>query len=543
VIGNTWAVASSYLSSYMASSDHNADGRALMRRLEEYVDDDDAENLKILFANEQDFGELSTLLKISDYSILHHAAEYGKFDALRTMIETFPFEAMDSRAPYGGRTLLMSAAEHGHRDLLWLCHDALQEKCRQETDRSAIESVRRQLGYETEIDRFDDRWKRLVNSKDNDGMTPLWLAVENRHLQCAVELLKWEAETDQRTHSVDIVYGWVARGVTECESLLFDLVLNAKREDMCVAVESYQQKNGRWEYGINPHKLRLMRTLGCSVTMNDGAAIRDLLSNEQDASAVAGELATFFASPLIRAVRSEKFSALQAMFELLPIDTLQTCEPLTGFNVLMQAAERGRSDVIMNYHRTLRDRYLDENLNTSQTYLSHIASTLRERFGFGKKAESFESQWDNIVNAQDRNGDTALLLAIKNNHELCVRVLLALRANIYIKNHAGQSSVSLAYYTDLYPAIRTIFWGFLNPEDQPHTKTVGKWHTPGETATTSEPMSNSSDSQRELLIYEWADAQAQKAFEEQVKGWVERIELEGLAAYAGGLACKDKLSG
>src|SRR5690606_17442888 len=196
------------------------------------------------------------------------------------------------------------------------------------------------------------------------------------------------------------------------------------------------------------------------------------------------------------------------MLELLPIDTLQTCEPLTGFNVLLQAAERGRSDVIMNYHRTLRDRYLDENLNTSQTYLSQAASRLRERFGFGKKAESFESQWDNIVNAQDRNGDTALLLAIRNKNEQCVRVLLALRANIYIKNYAGQSAVSLAYYTDLYPAIKTIFWRFLNPEDQPHAKRIGQFAPPREVATVLDNSSEFSDQGVDNLMDKQDDAQA-----------------------------------
>lgn len=517
-----------------------------MKTLEAYVDDDDAGELEILFANEQDFGELSALLKVSDYFILHHAAECGKFDALRTMIETFPFEAMGSRAPYTGRTLLMGAAERGQRDLLWLCHDALQTKCRRETECSAIGSVRHQLGYETEIDRFDDRWKQLVNATDRDGTTPLLLAVKNRHLLCVGDLLKWEAAMDRDAcvlnAALDVLYECIGCWTASNEILLFDLVVNAWWEDMYVEQRWYKQ-NQNWVYGIDPHHFQLMRILGCCVTLNDGAAIRVLLSSDQDVSAVANQLTSFFASPVIRAVRDEKFSALQPMLELLPIDVLQGCEDETGFNVLMQAAECGRADVIMNYHRTMRDRYVGEHSNIGQSYLSYAASALKNRLGLGEKVESFDSYWQKIVNAQDKNGDTALLLAIKNKHELCVRVLLALRANIYIKNDAGESSLSMACGTDGSPAIKNIFLRFLNPEDQPHTTRVGQYATPGEMTTASDTSSKSSGKGVNRLIYEWDDEQAQKAFEAQVQTWVARIEQEVLAAYVRDFVDQGKLPG
>lgn len=208
---------------------------------------------------------------------------------------------------------------------------------------------------------------------------------------------------------------------------------------------------------------RAMRVLGCYVMRDDSTRIKDLLFNESDVTLITATLHASKHSPLHWAAARGKAEALSAMIEKLPFDVLDSCTEI-GRNILMLAAEYGHLEIIKNYFRTLREKYMNHYLDTKIMYFSPVEGEIKSRLSCADSpTESFREQWRKIVNAADYEGNTALLLAIKNDHPECARFLLAQQAGLFHLNQAGESGVSIACDLPIGSTMRKVLFGAMPP--------------------------------------------------------------------------------
>lgn len=205
------------------------------------------------------------------------------------------------------------------------------------------------------------------------------------------------------------------------------------------------------ESPFNPHETgsrapcqrTLMHHLAAHVHADDGPAIAALLENQPDCDAVVAGLRASLYSPLHQALAHGKVSALKTLLDRLPLGVWQMRTADTGRTPLMSAAENGHGVVAYDIMREVHARVNNAGRQSLFKRPGFIAA-LTQEFDCEHEAGCPKCNvWLKIVNATDAQGNTALVLAVQNNHVEGTAALLDLAADHEIKNNVGDSAASL----------------------------------------------------------------------------------------------------
>jgi len=208
--------------------------------------------------------------------------------------------------------------------------------------------------------------------------------------------------------------------------------------------------NYLWSYlpGANqeaPRSQVLMQKLVDCVADDNDEELASLLADEQDVALVTAELKQSAYSPWHRAAAQGRAAVMQVMLDKLPLEAWDFRTQESECTAFMLAAEHNHAEILFDFHRTLGKRY-GELPAFSPSAADRAATMIKTRLGYrvNAEADAFRLQWGRIVNAKDRDGNTPLILAVKNDHLICGRVLRILGADVLIQNNQAESARSLA---------------------------------------------------------------------------------------------------
>jgi hypothetical protein len=183
----------------------------------------------------------------------------------------------------------------------------------------------------------------------------------------------------------------------------------------------------------------LIRAFAEAVELDDVVALKALTDTaDQVEDIVAGLLQSDY-SPLHRAAACNKEQCLRVMFDRLPFRVWHFRTTETQSTPLMLAAKNGHAPFIHELNRQFNMRAFGMDM----TYQSGITA----KADFGCEQASGPASlcvWRSIVDASDVDGNTPLLLAVKNHHAHCVRKLLDVGASPSATNHQGDGMLRLA---------------------------------------------------------------------------------------------------
>lgn len=188
----------------------------------------------------------------------------------------------------------------------------------------------------------------------------------------------------------------------------------------------------------------LMSKLAHHVARDDAAEIEMLLTREQNANLVAIELQKSPYSCLHHAAAQGKTKALRSMLGNLPLDVWNSRTQKKRRTPLMLAAQNGHARTIYEFydgfHYHMRQR--------ANLYPGTEPATLHEPhtdYGAVRARQHADQLWKAIVNAQDIDGNTPLLLAVQNNHARCCDALLTVQLTTpETKNRLDDNALSVA---------------------------------------------------------------------------------------------------
>ena len=402
------------------------------------------------------------------HELLTNAVIRGNFNTFRGIVEKKPFDCTSEGTKDALCALLRYAAEHGRIDILRECRQAIWEKSHREcleksslikaapADVNEIDASTRQVFY--------TRWGKLVNGRDLEGNTPLLIALKNKSLDFALQLLAWGADLFLQNSAGESAIGLSDNRVNDPELRAVMGAIVGYEHDYFDGCSSEKASDfvARLAEPVGQQQ-RVMYVLACYVARNDSIRVKDLFCSDNEIRLIADALGKTPYSLLHYAADSYKTDALSAMMEKLPFDV---CDSRTdnGRNVLMLAAKNGHVDIIFTYHRMARDKFINRYLDTDIMYFSSAEAEIKSRSGcVDPPTQSFREQWRNVVNATDHDGNTPLLLAIKNHHPECARLLLANQARVFQTNHAGESAVSIACDLPVGSTMRGILFEAMPP--------------------------------------------------------------------------------
>lgn len=192
------------------------------------------------------------------------------------------------------------------------------------------------------------------------------------------------------------------------------------------------------------------------LSANNAEGIRSLLATNRDVSIALAALHSSAYAALLNAAEQGKSDALYAVLEKLPADVLGIRRACDGRTLMMLAAQNGHARIVVNHHRVMREKSRALSLVSEHALFSYRPTIGK---GYGNSTplgDDFDSQWLDSVNAKDKDGNTPLLLAVKNCHYLCARILLMFRADVHLENLSGQSAFSVASGLCNQPEIREL---------------------------------------------------------------------------------------
>ncbi|OZI43374.1 ankyrin repeat domain-containing protein [Bordetella genomosp. 4] len=200
----------------------------------------------------------------------------------------------------------------------------------------------------------------------------------------------------------------------------------------------------------------LMASLQNYVEREDEAAISKLLDDKESRELIVKGLKQSPYSLLHHAAALRKDAALRVMMKKLPLEVwnlrtkedLQHTPPIVGGRTpIMFAAESNGCDIIVALRDAVEcyiwDRERGGRYGASGQAALEELDALKAEFTCPFGVVSFAGIWLQIINAQDDQGDTPLLLAVKKDRLESVRELLDLGGSAYIRNRLGQNAADL----------------------------------------------------------------------------------------------------
>jgi len=165
----------------------------------------------------------------------------------------------------------------------------------------------------------------------------------------------------------------------------------------------------------------LTTSLSTYVDLDHGDAIRALFSTVNDAQLLTSAIQHAQYAPLHKAIEKGHIEAFRAMVDYLPLEHLIAKTPNTEQSLLMRVAHEGQ-------HRML----------------SWLLSKLFTKFIELHFQDTHPLQtFDDALNEQDADGNTALMLATKAGHEASARVLISFCPNVFVTNRDGLTVLHL----------------------------------------------------------------------------------------------------
>lgn len=194
------------------------------------------------------------------------------------------------------------------------------------------------------------------------------------------------------------------------------------------------------------HTQDLMQNLAEYVASDDDKAIDSLLSNASDVELVVTELKKSGYSCLHRAAEQGKARAMDALLERLPLDVWDLRTYDTGRTAFMLAAQHGHGDIVLSCRRAMQGQPIDSAAASQATMLGYAANLFTAPFSYvaSREPQAAVDRWQHSLNAQDRDGNTSLHLAVLHGDLPCCRTLLLNGANPDITNGQGQRAKDLA---------------------------------------------------------------------------------------------------
>ncbi|MVW78920.1 ankyrin repeat domain-containing protein [Bordetella sp. 02P26C-1] len=177
----------------------------LISRFANAVQSDDPVALKTLLRSSADAARIAAELEVAEYSPLHDAAARGMTDCLKVMFDYLPFRVWNFRTAETQKTPLMLAVENGHAAFI----DELskQAKCRafqMDLTYQAGKTAKADFGCEQASEPASLAVRNsIINARDHDGNTPILLAIQNKHFECARLLRKEGADLSVTNHYGD----------------------------------------------------------------------------------------------------------------------------------------------------------------------------------------------------------------------------------------------------------------------------------------------------------------------------------------------------
>jgi len=203
---------------------------------------------------------------------------------------------------------------------------------------------------------------------------------------------------------------------------------------------------------------KLLQKLIEFIDQDCGAGVRLLLSDVRHLDMIVDEIKKNELKPLHLAVAQQKNQALSALLALLPLALWRLPESTMGFTPLLTAAQNGNGEFIEGLWDAIGNRLLENELSLSTLESDYALYSLMGEFNcvsdVGRPAEKI---WKALVDVKDDQGNTPVLLAVKNNHVKATVLLVKLGADYTMTNSLGESARGLAFSLPANPRIQRLF--------------------------------------------------------------------------------------
>lgn len=177
-------------------------------------------------------------------------------------------------------------------------------------------------------------------------------------------------------------------------------------------------------------RTRLQQALLQHVANNNHEAIRALLIDNHAEEWTGTDEMTFAYSLLHNAIEQGSVQAFEVLVDKLPLDVLKMCTGDTGQTLPMLTVRAEQTAMLRKCISTLCNK-------TAAQYNHFLPHSPQTQYTLA--TVDFRA----VIDAQDRDGNTALIHAVFNGHEPSVDLLCIFLASTLIWNDAGDSVLSL----------------------------------------------------------------------------------------------------
>ncbi|MVW70543.1 ankyrin repeat domain-containing protein [Bordetella sp. 15P40C-2] len=180
------------------------------------------------------------------------------------------------------------------------------------------------------------------------------------------------------------------------------------------------------------------------IVEDDVTALTALLTDSRERARIVAALPDADPSPLHYAAEHGKYKALEACVDNLPFEVWNLRTRDTGRTPLMLAMEKDHAAILPMLKCRLT-AWLDslEYLSADEASDALIDMKIAYDCDFDRQ-DALDTLWHRVVNARDHEGNTPMLLAMKNKHYECCRALLFRDADVDIRNDHNESARLLA---------------------------------------------------------------------------------------------------